>query len=76
MYKQFMEMAVIENELMELYEQKFNINPRTDKSYKLFTEEEQIERYAQNIDFFGENLLQEYTNIDIVEREKYKDIDI
>ena len=55
----YSEMSFAENEIMKLYKDKFNIDPRTDKTYKIFTEEEQIERYAQNIAFW-QNLLREY----------------
>ena len=52
-------MLFAEGEIMDLYKKQFNIDPTTDKSYRLFTEEEQVERYAQNIAFW-QNLLRTY----------------
>ena len=42
-------MLCAEREIADLYKDKFNIDPITDKTHRIFTEEEQIERYAQNI---------------------------
>ena len=52
-------MLFAECEIMELYKDKFNIDLRTDKTHRVFTEEEQIERYAENIAFWHK-LLREY----------------
>jgi len=56
-------MLFAECEIMDLYKEQFNIDPRTDKSYQLFTEEEQVERYAQNKAFW-QKLLREYNQND------------
>ena len=42
----------IENEIMDLYTKKFGYDPREPQKYKFFSEEEQIERHAQNIVFW------------------------
>ena len=68
MFYQMMETQQIEEEIMELYHQKFGIDP-LDKSEKYFTEEEQIERHAQNI-VFWRKLLKEYDNVDKFEQIK------
>ena len=68
MFYQMMEAQQIEEEIMELYHQKFGIDP-LDKSEKYFTEEEQIERHAQNI-VFWRNLEKEYDNVDKFEQIK------
>ena len=68
LFFQMMEAQQIEEEIMELYHQKFGIDP-LDKSEKYFTEEEQIERHAQNI-VFWRNLLKEYDNVDKFEQIK------
>ena len=68
MFYQMMETQQIEEEIMELYHQKFGIDP-LDKSEKYFTEEEQIERHAQNI-VFWRNLQKEYDNVDKFEQIK------
>ena len=68
MFYQMMEAQQIEEEIMELYHQKFGIDP-LDKSEKYFTEEEQIERHAQNI-VFWRKLLKEYDNVDKFEQIK------
>ena len=68
MFYQMMETQQIEEEIMELYHKKFGIDP-LDKSEKYFTEEEQIERHAQNI-VFWRKLLKEYDNVDKFEQIK------
>ena len=68
LFFQMMEAQQIEEEIMELYHQKFGIDP-LDKSEKYFTEEEQIERHAQNI-VFWRNLEKEYDNVDKFEQIK------
>ena len=68
MFYQMMETQQIEEEIMELYHQKFGIDP-LDKSEKYFTEEEQIERHAQNI-VFWRKLIKEYDNVDKFEQIK------
>ena len=68
LFFQMIEAQQIEEEIMELYHQKFGIDP-LDKSEKYFTEEEQIERHAQNI-VFWRNLEKEYDNVDKFEQIK------
>lgn len=51
LYQNIIEMKCVEDEIMELYHDKFNIDPY-DESEAYFSEEEQIERYAQNIVFW------------------------
>ena len=68
MFFQMMEWHQIEDEIMELWHKKFDIDP-LDKSEKYFTEEEQIERHAQNI-VFWRNLEKEYDNVDKFEQIK------
>ena len=68
LFFQMMEWHQIENEMMELWHKKFDIDP-LDKSEKYFTEEEQIERHAQNI-VFWRKLLKEYDNVDKFEQIK------
>ena len=46
------ECLFVEHEIMEKYNKEFHIDPRFDKSYKRFTKEEQIERYAKNFMFW------------------------
>ena len=68
LFFQMMEWHQIEDEIMELWHKKFDIDP-LDKSEKYFTEEEQIERHAQNI-VFWRNLQKEYDNVDKFEQIK------
>ena len=68
LFFQMMEWHQIEDEIMELWHKKFDIDP-LDKSEKYFTEEEQIERHAQNI-VFWRKLLKEYDNVDKFEQIK------
>ena len=68
LFFQMMEWHQIEDEIMELWHKKFDIDP-LDKSEKYFTEEEQIERHAQNI-VFWRNLGKEYDNVDKFEQIK------
>ena len=56
-------MLFAEREIIELYKEKLNIDPITDKTHRIFTEEEQVERYAQNIAFW-QKLLREYNEND------------
>jgi len=51
-------MKSAEQEIMQLYKDKFKIDPIHDNTYKRFTEEEQVERYAQNIAFWQKLLLE------------------
>ena len=51
-------MESVEQEIMQLYKEKFNIDPRTEMGYSRYTEAEQIERYAQNITFWQKLLLE------------------
>jgi len=51
-------MESVEREIMQLYKEKFNIDPRTEMGYSCYTEAEQIERYAQNIAFWQKLLLE------------------
>ena len=68
LFFQMMEWHQIEDEIMELWHKKFDIDP-LDKSEKYFTEEEQIERHAQNI-VFWRKLLKEYDHVDKFEQIK------
>ena len=68
LFFQMMEWHQIEDEIMEIWHKKFDIDP-LDKSEKYFTEEEQIERHAQNI-VFWRKLLKEYDNVDKFEQIK------
>ena len=56
-------MKSAEQEIMQLYKEKFNSDPLNINTYKRFTEEEQIERSAQNIAFW-QKLLREYNEDD------------
>ena len=69
LYQNIIEMKCVENEIMELYQNKFNIDPY-DESEAYFTEDEQIERYAQNIVFWT-NLEDEYPMSDPKDIMKY-----
>ena len=51
-----------EHEIMKLYQETFNIHP-LDRSHKLFTRDEMIERSAQNMAFW-QKLLREYDEND------------
>ena len=53
----------IDCEMKQLYKEQFNIDPDTASGYSLFTEEEQIERYSQNIAFW-QKLKAESNDID------------
>ena len=53
----------IDCEMKQLYKEQFNIDPDTASGGSLFTEEEQIERYSQNIAFW-QKLKAEYNDID------------
>ena len=55
----YVSMLIIETEIMDLYKEQFGYDPREPQTYKYFTEEEQIERYAQNV-VFWRKLLNEY----------------
>ena len=68
LFFQMMEWHQIEDEIMTLWHKKFDIDP-LDKSEKYFTEEEQIERHAQNI-VFWRKLSKEYDNVDKFEQIK------
>ena len=52
-------MLLAERGIMELYKETFKIDPLFDTTYKMFTVERQIERYAQNLAFW-QKLLREY----------------
>ena len=56
-------MKSAEQEIMQSYKEKFNIDPLNINTYKRFTDEEQIERCAQNISFW-QKLLREYNEDD------------
>ena len=45
------EMMMVESEIMDIYKNRFNISA-TDKTYSIFSESQQIERYAQNLYFW------------------------
>ena len=60
----YLEMLFVEREIMDLYKGKFNIDPLTENGHKYYTEQEQVERYAQNIAFW-QKLLREYSDHDI-----------
>ena len=51
-YQKVIELKCVEDEIMQLYNDKFNIDPY-DKSEAYFTEQEQIERYAKNMVFWN-----------------------
>ena len=52
MFSFYVDMLIIETEIMDLYKEQFGYDPREPQTYKYFTEEEQIERYAQNVVFW------------------------
>ena len=52
-------MLLAERGIMELYKETFKIDPLFDTTYKMFTVERQVERYAQNLAFW-QKLLCEY----------------
>ena len=52
-------MLLAERGIMELYKETFKIDPLFDTTYKMFTIERQVERYAQNLAFW-QKLLCEY----------------
>ena len=52
-------MLSAERGIMELYKETFKIDPLFDTTYKMFTIERQVERYAQNLAFW-QKLLCEY----------------
>ena len=68
MISQIIETQQIEEEIMTLYNNKFGLDP-LDKSERYFTEEEQIERHAQNI-VFWRKLRKEYDDVSIFEQPK------
>jgi hypothetical protein len=41
-------MIFAERDIMDLYKEKISIDPINDKTHRIFTDEEQIERYAQS----------------------------
>ena len=45
------ELFFVEHEIMELYKNKFNVDPKSDDTHKHVSEDEQIERYANNYMF-------------------------
>ena len=45
-------MLLAERGIMELYKETFKIDPLFDTTYKMFTVERQVERYAQNLAFW------------------------
>lgn len=59
----YLEMLFVEREIMDLYKEKFNIDPLTENGHRYYTEQEQVERYAQNIAFW-QKLLREYSDHD------------
>ncbi len=60
----YLEMMCVESEIMNLYEETFKADPRTQSGNSIFTEDEQIERYAKNLCFW-QKLLREYNEIDM-----------
>ena len=66
MFFQMLETKEIEKEIMELYHKEFGIDA-LDKSDKYYTENEQIERHAQNV-VFWRKLIKEYDNVDKFEQ--------
>ena len=68
MFQQTIECQKIEDEIMTLYHNKFNVDP-LDKSQSYFTEEQTIERHAQNV-VFWRKLRKEYDDVDIFEQPK------
>ena len=59
----YLEMLFVERAIMDLYKEKFNIDPLTENGHRYYTEQEQVERYAQNIAFW-QKLLREYSDHD------------
>ena len=54
-------LQLVEREIMQLYREKFNLDPLTENGFGYFTEQQQVERYAQNLAFW-QRLLHEYDN--------------
>ena len=59
----YLETLFVERESMDLYKEKFNIDPLTENGHRYYPEEEQVERYAQNMAFW-QKLLREYNDHD------------
>ena len=59
----YLEMLFVEREIMDLYKEKFNIDPLTENGHWYYTEQEQVERHAQNIACW-QKLLREYSDHD------------
>ena len=59
----YLDMLFVEREIMDLYKKKFNIDPLTENGRSYYTEQQQVERHAQNIAFW-QKLLNEYKNVD------------
>ena len=54
-------LQLVEREIMQLYREKFNLDPLTENGFGYFTEQQQVGRYAQNLAFW-QRLLHEYDN--------------
>ena len=59
----YLGMLFAEREIMDLYTEKFNMDPLTENGHRFYTEQEQVERHAQNIAFW-QKLLREYSDHD------------
>lgn len=59
----YLEMLFVEREIMDLYKEKFNIDPLTENGHRYYPEEEQVERHAQHMAFW-QKLLREYNDHD------------
>ena len=57
----YLEMLFVERAIMDLYKEKFNIDPLTENGHRYYPEEEQVERYAQHMAFW-QKLLREYND--------------
>jgi len=44
-------LLMVELEIMDLYKEEFNLDPRGNVEYKRYTRDEQVERYAKNAAF-------------------------
>ena len=60
-------MLSAERGIMKLYKETFKIDPLLDRTYRIFTEDQQVERYAQNLAFW-QKLLREYDEDDFESR--------
>ena len=60
-------MLSAERGIMKLYKEAFKSDPLLDRTYRIFTEDQQVERYAQNLAFW-QKLLREYDEDDFESR--------